>query len=95
MKILDKKKCFHFDEKLRNQSADVINAVTSMSTGNFQPLDPYLAYISYITEPEPEINSSETTKTAETNKNIKKTILGLTFLPNMRKYREINYRLIR
>jgi hypothetical protein len=45
-----------FDEKLRNQSRDVINDVTSMSTGNFQPLDPYLVYISYITEPEAEIN---------------------------------------
>ena len=48
-----------FDEKLRNQSEDVINDVTSMSTGNFQPLDPYLAYISDITEPEPEIDSDE------------------------------------
>ena len=45
-----------FDEKLGNQSRDVINDVTSMSTGNFQPLDPYLVYISYITEPEAEIN---------------------------------------
>jgi len=48
-----------FDKKLRNQSRDVINDVTSMSTGNFQPLDPYLAYISDITEPEPEINWDE------------------------------------
>ena len=48
-----------FDEKLRNQSEDVINDVISMSTGNFQPLDPYLAYISDITEPEPEIDSDE------------------------------------
>jgi len=48
-----------FDKKLRNQSRDVINDVTSMSTGNFQPLDPYLAYISDITEPEPEIDSDE------------------------------------
>ena len=48
-----------FDKKLRNQSRDVINDVTSMSTGNFQPLDPYLVYISDITEPEPEIDSDE------------------------------------
>jgi hypothetical protein len=45
-----------FDEKLGKQSRDVRDVVASKSTGNFQPLDPYLVYISYITEPEAEIN---------------------------------------
>ena len=45
-----------FDEKLGKQSRDVRDVVASKSTGNFQPIDPYLVYISYITEPEAEIN---------------------------------------
>ena len=48
-----------FDEKLGNQSRDVRDVVASKSTGSFQPIDPYLVYISYITEPEAEINWDE------------------------------------
>ena len=53
-----------FDKKLGKQSHDVKQTVASKSTGNFQPLDPYLVYISHIAAT--EVSSSETTKTAET-----------------------------
>ena len=53
-----------FDKKLDKQSHDVKQTVASKSTGNFQPLDPYLVYISHIAAT--EVSSSETTKTAET-----------------------------
>jgi endonuclease YncB( thermonuclease family) len=55
-----------FDKKLGKQSHDVKQKVAAMSSGSFQPLDPYLVYISHITEP--EVSSSETTKTTETTK---------------------------
>jgi len=55
-----------FDKKLDKQSHDVKQTVASKSTGNFQPLDPYLVYISHIAAK--EVSSSETTKTAETAK---------------------------
>jgi endonuclease YncB( thermonuclease family) len=53
-----------FDKELGKQSMDLKGTVAYLSTGNFQPLDPYLVYISHITEP--EVSSSEKTKTAET-----------------------------
>jgi len=53
-----------FDKKLGKQSHDVKQKVASMSTGSFQPLDPYLVYISNLKET--EVSSSEKTKTAET-----------------------------
>ena len=55
-----------FDKKLDKQSHDVKQTVASKSTGNFQPLDPYLVYISHIAAT--EVSSSETTKTAEKTK---------------------------
>ena len=48
-----------FDAKLPKQPMEVIDNVVFMSLGNFQPLDPYLVYISDITEPEAEINWDE------------------------------------
>jgi len=57
-----------FDKKLSSQPQEVWENVPWFSTANFAPIDPYLVYISGIKEPEPEINSSETTKTAETTK---------------------------
>jgi len=53
-----------FDKKLGKQSHNVKQKVASMSAGNFQPLDPYLVYISNLKET--EISSSKKTKTAET-----------------------------
>ena len=44
-----------FDKKLPNQSEEVKGGVPWMSLGAFQPLDPYLVYISDIKEPESKI----------------------------------------
>jgi hypothetical protein len=49
-------KSVEFDKNLSEQSFEVIHKVGFASATSYQPLDPYLVYISDITEPEPEIN---------------------------------------